>query len=137
MMKRRIFMDTSYVQARISHRDKFHAKAVEAARQTTGAEAWITEAVLIEIGDSFGASDRRGTIEFIEMCYRATHIRVVRLTSELLSHGFALYKARPDKEWGLTDCISFVVMEDHGLTDALTADRHFVQAGFRALLLET
>jgi hypothetical protein len=87
--------------------------------------------VLIEIGDSLGASDRAGAIDFIEMCYRATHVRVVRLTSELLFRGFALYKARPDKEWGLTDCISFIVMEGHGLTDALTADRHFVQAGFR------
>jgi len=53
-----------------------------------------------------------------------------------------IYMAHPsvergdDKEWGMTDCISFIVMEDHGLTDALTADEHFQQAGFRALLRE-
>jgi len=41
-----------------------------------------------------------------------------------------------DKEWGLTDCISFIVMGDHGLTDASTTDEHFEQAGFRALLRE-
>lgn len=45
-----------------------------------------------------------------------------------------LYRARPDKEWSLTDCTSFVVMNECGLTDALTGDRHFEQAGFKALL---
>jgi predicted nucleic acid-binding protein len=44
------------------------------------------------------------------------------------------YAARPDKDWTLTDCISFVVMEDEGITDALTGDQHFVQAGFKVLL---
>jgi uncharacterized protein len=46
------------------------------------------------------------------------------------------YRNRKDKAWGLTDCISFVVMQDQNLTVALTADRHSVQADFRALLLE-
>lgn len=41
-----------------------------------------------------------------------------------------------DKEWGMTDCISFVVMQDMGIIDALTTDDHFRQAGFRALLIE-
>jgi len=135
-MKQRAFLDTSYVQARISRRDKFHDRAVELARRTRSAEAWITEAVLIEVGDALSASDRQEASKFIEMCYQATQVRVVPLTGELLSRGFRLYKSRPDKEWGLTDCISFVVMEDHGLTEALTADQHFVQAGFRALLRE-
>lgn len=47
-----------------------------------------------------------------------------------------LYSTRSDKEWDLIDCISFVVMQDHGITEALAADQHFVQAGFRALLRE-
>jgi hypothetical protein len=49
--------------------------------------------------------------------------------------GMELYADRPDKDWSLTDCISFVVMQERGITDALTGDRHFEQAGFRALLL--
>ena len=57
-------------------------------------------------------------------------------TLELFEAGCDLYEQRPDKEWSLTDCISFVVMHNHGLTDALTADRHFQQAGFQALLLD-
>lgn len=39
--------------------------------------------------------------------------------------------------WSLTDCSSFIVMEERGLADAMTADRHFEQAGFRALLRQT
>ena len=52
----------------------------------------------------------------------------------LFQEGVQLYNARPDKDWSLTDCISFVVMQEHGLTDALTGDHHFEQAGFTALL---
>jgi hypothetical protein len=55
-------------------------------------------------------------------------------SSQMLELGLDLYGSRKDKQWELTDCISFRVMQDHGITDALTADRHFEQAGFRALL---
>jgi len=61
---------------------------------------------------------------------------VILLSTEVFSRGLLLFDSRADKEWSLTDCISFVVMEDRGLTDALTADHHFEQAGFRALLNE-
>jgi uncharacterized protein len=47
-----------------------------------------------------------------------------------------LFAGRPDKEWSLTDCVSFVVMEAQGIREALTTDEHFIQAGFRALLRE-
>jgi uncharacterized protein len=63
-------------------------------------------------------------------------MRVEPLDTTLLSGALTLYEARADKLWGLTDCISFVVMQRRGLTEALTSDRHFHQAGFRALLLE-
>ncbi len=52
----------------------------------------------------------------------------------MIQRGRELYRGRPDKEWSLTDCISFVVMRDEHLTEALTADRHFEQAGFKPLL---
>ena len=59
---------------------------------------------------------------------------VVPASSRLLQEGLALFARRQDKNWGLTDCISFVVMEREGITEALTADRHFEQAGFKAML---
>lgn len=59
---------------------------------------------------------------------------IVPASQLLFDQGLALYADRPDKEWSLTDCISFVVMREQGLSEALTGDRHFEQAGFRALL---
>lgn len=65
---------------------------------------------------------------------RSAFFQILPASSELLQRGLALYQARPDKEWQLSDCISFIVMEQEGLTEALTGDRHFEQAGFQALL---
>jgi len=59
---------------------------------------------------------------------------VVALDPELLEQGLALYESRLDKDWGLTDCISFVVMKQRGITEAFTSDRHFEQAGFTRLM---
>lgn len=59
---------------------------------------------------------------------------VLPTSAELFDAGLALYPARPDKEWSLTDCTSFVVMQREGITEALTDDHHFEQAGFVALL---
>ena len=61
-------------------------------------------------------------------------IEIVPMTEQLYSRAFGLYQSRPDKEWGLIDCVSFVVMHDHKLIEALTTDEHFEQAGFKALL---
>lgn len=63
-------------------------------------------------------------------------VEIAPVTERLFEQAFRLYRDRPDKERGLTDCLSFIVMEDRELTDALTADDHFRQAGFRALLRE-
>ena len=64
-------------------------------------------------------------------------MRVVTVSTQLLATALQLYQTRPDKDWGLIDCISFVVMQEQNLIDAVTADIHFVQAGYRALLRET
>jgi predicted nucleic acid-binding protein len=61
-------------------------------------------------------------------------VKIIPSNAELFAAGVKLYAERPDKEWSLTDCISFVIMQQEGLSDALTGDRHFEQAGFRALL---
>ena len=58
---------------------------------------------------------------------------VVGLDPKVQQAGFDLYESRLDKDWSLTDCVSFAVMTQRGLTEALTADHHFEQAGFRAM----
>ena len=63
-------------------------------------------------------------------------ITVVPLSRELLDGAVALLDARPDKLWSMTDCVSFEIMRQGNITTALTADHHFVQAGFQALLLD-
>ena len=61
---------------------------------------------------------------------------VVDYEPRVYQAGFDLFASRHDKEWSLTDCISFVVMKERTLTDALTADKHFIQAGYRAVFAQ-
>jgi predicted nucleic acid-binding protein len=133
----RLFLDTAYVQARVNRRDQYHRSAVVCqGRVRSAAEVWTTDAVLIEIGNALSTSNRDGAIGFIEQRYDTPNIRVGQVSRALLFESLKLYRSRSDKEWGLTDCISFVVMGQNSLTAALTSDHHFRQAGFRALLLE-
>jgi len=72
--------------------------------------------------------------DFIRRLQESEQTRIIPLSDALQSRGLDLFGERPDKVWSLTDCISLVVMADEGLTEALTGDRHFEQAGYRALL---
>jgi predicted nucleic acid-binding protein len=131
----RFFLDTAYVQALVNARDRHHSAAralLQRVRAASG--AWVTEAVLTEVGNVLARSHRAEAAAFIERCYATANIQVVPVDTPLFHRALDLYKRRADKAWGLTDCLSFVVMQDNGLVDALTADEHFQQAGFRALL---
>ena len=79
---------------------------------------------------------RAAAIELLDSLEEDANVEIIPLSEELYDRAMELYRDRRDKEWGITDCISFVVMQDHALTEALTTDEHFKQAGFRALLLE-
>jgi uncharacterized protein len=136
MQSARVFLDTSYVVATFDVRDTLHAKARALRPTLETAEVLTTEAVLIEIANALSRWNRMGASWFIESCYQTPSIHVVSIDSALMKRGLALYTSRGDKTWGLTDCISFVVMGEHDVAEALTADKHFVQAGFRALMLE-
>ena len=133
----RLLLDTVFVQALLNRRDQYHAQArAFLPRVRTAAEVWVTEAVLIEVGNALSAVNRTAVVQFIEQCYLTANLRVVSVDTPLLTRALQLYHQRSDKTWGLTDCISFVVMQSQGLTDAVTADEHFIQAGYRALLRE-
>jgi len=137
MSAERLFLDTAFVLARVDRRDQHHRSAVALQdRARAAAEVWTTEAVLIEVANGLSASNRDQAIRFIELCYNTANIRVEHVTTSLVLEGLDLYRTCRDKCWGLTDCISFVVMRRESLVDALTSDHHFRQAGFRALLLE-
>jgi len=132
-MAQRYFADTFYMIALLSPRDARHHEANRMARSLTG-EVVTTEAVLIELADALcSPRDRLRTAAFIEKLRAGENTLIRPLEGELLKRSLDFYKSRQDKEWGLTDCISFVVMQEEGITEALTGDEHFRQAGFRIL----
>ena len=94
-----------------------------------------TQAVMLEIGNALSKQRyRRQAVILLNSLEEDPIVEIVSLSPQLYTRAFQLYCKRPDKEWGLIDCVSFIVMQDRGITEALTADEHFSQAGFRALL---
>jgi predicted nucleic acid-binding protein len=130
----RIFIDTLFVVALINPRDQYHAKATELAAKYENYPFLVSDAVLLEIGNGLARSYKQEAIEVIEDFFGSEEVEIVRLTPELFERAFDLYKKYKDKDWGLIDCISFVVMKDAGVNQALTFDQHFEQAGFEALM---
>jgi len=135
MKPTRLFLDTAFVQALLNKNDQYHGIAKSRLNELrTAKEVWITEAILIEIGNALSVAHRAAAVRFINQCYATPNIHVVPVDTKLLNRALDLYDERADKEWGLTDCISFIVMSDQNLTEAMTPDRHFIQAGFQALM---
>ncbi|MBI5214433.1 MAG: type II toxin-antitoxin system VapC family toxin [Ignavibacteriae bacterium] len=138
MSNDRFFLDTAYIVALLNPRDEFHRKAEELfSRVESAKEVWITEAVLTEVGNALSRKDRPVAVTFINSCYLTVNLNVVSVDRTLFHRAVKYYDSHRDKDWGLTDCISFVVTKDEDLTDALTSDEHFRQAGFTPLLLNT
>ncbi|MBI4582036.1 MAG: type II toxin-antitoxin system VapC family toxin [Planctomycetes bacterium] len=118
----------------LNPQDRKHRAAVEAL--SGAARPLVTTAwVLTELADGLCSSKTRSLFLSLEDRLRKQRLVTILPPDERLYHlGLALYRDRPDKDWSLTDCISFVVMRERGLTEALTGDHHFEQAGFTALL---
>ncbi len=133
---KKIFVDTFYIVALVNQRDEFHEKAAELVSKFDSQPLLTTDAVLLEVGNSLARNHKQKSIEIISQFVSAIEIEIVRLDETLFNKAFELYKTHADKSWGLVDCISFVVMKEQNITDALTCDRHFTQAGFRALMLD-
>ncbi len=131
------FADTSYYLAIVGPNDQWHAAAVAWGARHRG-PCVTTDYVLTELGNTLvRGDDRRLFLDLLSAIRGDANTTVVAASAELMQAGVDLFAKRPDKTWSLTDCTSFVSMTGRGLTDALTADHHFVQAGFRALLLES
>jgi predicted nucleic acid-binding protein len=130
------FVDTSFVVGLTNQRDQYHEKALELAISFDRRPLCTTDAVLLEIGNILSGRFRDQAIQTIEGFLASDEVEIVRLDRILFDKAFDLYKTHRDKSWGLVDCVSFVVMTEQGIEEALTCDKHFVQAGFRALMLE-
>jgi hypothetical protein len=130
------FIDTGHILALVDADDEYNQQANFAAATVDG-KMVTTEAVLTEIGNALSRTRwRQVAVENIKDLRDDPDIEVIPVDASLFDRAFQLYSSRPDKEWGMTDCISFVVMQERGIVEALTTDHHFQQAGFRAILRE-
>jgi predicted nucleic acid-binding protein len=129
-----VFAGTFYFLAILNRRDTAHAQATRIAYELTDpilTTAWV----LTEVADAMSAPRLRQIfLRLLENLRANPNCTIVPASERLFEQGVDLYARRPDKEWTLTDCISFVVMQQDGISRALTGDRHFKQAGFQTLL---
>ncbi len=129
-----VFADTAFYVAIASPRDAVHDAAVSFVDRFNG-RFITTDFVLVEVATFFASGKKRPTfVSLVRDLGSDSRTLVVPASRDLFERGAALFASRLDKGWSLTDCTSFVVMANLGLSEALTADRHFTQAGFRALL---
>lgn len=129
-----VFADTYYWLALINPRDAAHQEAI-ALSQSLTQPLVTTTWTLTEVGDAMCQPANRPTfVRLLQDIKADPDTSVVESEQEWFDLGAKLFAARLDKKWSLTDCISFVIMEDMGITDALTGDGDFTQAGFRILM---
>jgi predicted nucleic acid-binding protein len=134
-----IFLDTAYAIALSAQSDQYHAQALLLAEQLEESNARLitTHAVMLEIGNALARQRHRAmAVRLLFALEIDPNVEILPLSRQLYEQALQVYRARPDKEWGLTDCVSYLVMQERGITEVLTSDMHFQQMGFRALLLE-
>lgn len=132
-----VFADTFYLVALINPRDQWHQRALHINEQISNAKLITTEEVLVELLNFFseyGQSARRGAAIQTERIISSADVEVVPQSHEGFAAGLTFFKARPDKGYSLTDCISMNTMREREVMDILTHDEHFRQEGFNVLL---
>lgn len=134
-----LFVDTGYVRALLQTADKFHDVAAAWQRKIRQERTplVISTAIFLELGDGFCQPEQWARAAPVIAAFRANrHVTVVQVDEDVFARALGLRNARADKDWGLTDCTSFIIMGDRKITAALSCDHHFQQAKFRALLRE-
>jgi len=132
-----IFADAAYWIALIAPRDQLHSRAMEASASLADCQIVTSEWILTEFLNEFaeGRSDLRIAATKMVASLRArTDLLIVPMSGSGFTAAFNLYRERTDKGWSLTDCSSFLTMQQFGIHAALTYDKHFEQAGFTPLL---
>jgi len=136
---REVFADTAGWANFFIRTETHHRKAVELMRQwrQQGRRIVTTNYVLSELVALFTSPlhlPRHLLVRYIETIKNASYVEIIHVDKELDTAAWTLLRERLDKEWTLVDCASFVVMQQHGIAEAFTTDRHFEQAGFVRLL---
>jgi uncharacterized protein len=131
-----LFADTFYWIALADFGDRSHERAVDLTSERRDSPIVTTDEVLVEYLTFFAAAPepmRRKAVSNAERILKNLGVRVVPQSRWSFLSGMALYAARPDKGYSLTDCISMQTMRREGIVEVLTNDKHFEQEGFRAL----
>jgi hypothetical protein len=134
-----VFADACYWIGLLNENDGLHAAAREASDNLGPCRIVTTEMVLVEVLNGLsgsGENTRRAAAETIRSLEKDPNVEIVPQTSIQSHSATERYASRLDKEWGATDCASFLVMEEKGLREALTDDHPFTQANFTILMTE-
>ncbi len=134
---KRVFADANYWIAICNKHDMLHQKAKEVSQSLGKVRLVTSEPVLIEVLNGLGGKGeflRKAVVKLVDQILKNANVEVVPQTTLLFKKAFDRYRNRDDKGWGLTDCASFVIIEEMGLTEVLAKDQHFAQAGFTTLL---
>lgn len=132
-----VFLDTSGWLALLNASDELLPRADSVWRELgrCGYTIVLTDWILAETGNGLARTQAREPFVRVgDALLKSPRCRVVFITPPLLQRALELYSARGDKQWGLVDCASFIVMNDEKILEAFTNDRHFQQAGFKTLL---
>jgi len=134
-MNKRVFVDTSFIIAILNPKDQYNNIAQKLVQDLfQDHEVWISEAVLFELGNAFAKTNREIVNRFISNLRRSSYVHVVWGNEVLFQKALALYSQDQDKNWSLTDCLSFIIMNENDLIIAYSSDHHFEQAGFQYIL---
>ena len=132
-----LFADSGYWIALITPDDELHEKAAAVQNSLTSQQIVTTHLILNEVlNPRSGTSERQrlATVQMVDRIKRDPRVHIEPQMPELFEDAFDYFHQRLDKEWSITDCASFLVMEQLGIWQALTGDHHFEQAGFFAML---
>jgi predicted nucleic acid-binding protein len=134
---RRVFADAAYWIALANPHDNLHKTARDVSKELGNVRIFTSEIVLTEVLNSLGGKGEvigKTAAKMVERILTNANVEVLPQTSALFREALTLYCERPERDWGLTDCSSVIIMKDKGLSEILTPDHHFAEAGFKTLL---
>lgn len=135
LMNKRVFIDTSFIIAIMNPNDQYNALAQKFIHDLfQDYEVWTSEAVLFELGNAFAKTNRELVNKFVTNLRRSTYVHIIWGNEVLFQKALALYSQHHDKNWSLTDCLSFIIMNENNVHIAYSSDHHFEQAGFQYIL---
>jgi predicted nucleic acid-binding protein len=131
-----LFADTFYWIALLNPRDPFHSAVMSYSRTLRGARVVMTDEVFTEVLNYWSGAGpywRGLAVAQVRDLRKDPSIDVLPQTRADFDAALALYEARPDKGYSLTDCRSMVALRALGISEVLTNDHHFTQEGFTIL----